>query len=129
MRHWRILIGLAALSMVLAACGGGPTSPPPPPPQIELHDVTFEWDEQGIASWMRGRVVNVGGSAQYIEIGVKITPPDDPDHILASGMANFLNFGSGESRPINLLLLPADEPAGPWTYHWRWSTEVGKATY
>ena len=116
---------LVLLLLVLVACGG--PSSPPPKPQFELRDLTFEWGP--VASWARGRLVNVGtGKAQYVEVGIKVTPPDDPNYIIAKGWGNAVNVEPGMNVPMDIVLT-GDIPTGEWTYHWRWSTEVGKAMY
>lgn len=107
-------------SLVLSACLFNE------PPKPMLRDVKIEWD---YIPRLVGRVVNNGGKADYLEIGVKVTPPNDPNTIWAVGWTNFTNFSSGENRGLNVPLI-GDIPANTEIrWHWRWSTEPLKARY
>lgn len=84
--------------------------------------------EDPVAPNVRGWVKNTGGAAKYVELAVKLTPPNDPDTIYMSGWTNFTNFGSGETRAFTIYLFGATPPAD-YADHWRYSTDVGGAAY
>jgi len=96
----------------------------PKPTNISVANVKFDWD---FIPMVTGRAANTGGNAQYVELAVKLTHPDDPNLIYATGWTNFANFGTGERRSFTMVL--TGTPPGEFKYYFRWSTKVGGAMY
>lgn len=105
------------LCLVLAGCLPRPTN-------ISITDVTFDWN---VLPKVTGRISNSGSEARYVELAIKLTHPDDPNHIYATGWTNFANFGAKESRSFTIYL--SDTPPGQFKYYYRWSTKAGGAMY
>lgn len=119
----RYITVLLLLTLLLAGCSNGGLFNAPP--KLEVDDVVFDWE---YLPTLRGRVTNTGGPADYIELAVKLTHPDDPNHIYMTGWTNFSKFRSGESRPVSILLT-GERPNGEFRYYWRVSTKAGGAMY
>lgn len=118
----RQIVAVVLLSILLVGCSGGLFNAPP---KLELEDLTVDWQ---YLPTLHGRVLNAGGSAKYVELAVKLTAPDDANHIYMTGWTNFSTFGAGESRPFSVFL-SGERPASEYRYHWRVSTKPGGAMY
>lgn len=123
----RRIAPLLLVAMLLTACGGASKPAAPAPAKLEVTEFVFDLEDP-VAPNVRGWVKNTGGAAKYVELAVKLTPPNDPDTIYMSGWTNFTNFGSGETRAFTIYLFGATPPAD-YADHWRYSTDVGGAAY
>src|SRR5690606_36817432 len=103
---------LLVLTLLLSGCLSRP-------PEFAISEVEFDWS--GILGEMTGYIANTGGqTVHYVEIGVKLTHPDDPNAIYDTAWTNFANFAPGENRRFRVFF--AQRPPGVYRYTWRWST-------
>src|SRR5690606_13065299 len=76
----RRIAPLLLVAMLLTACGGASKPAAPAPAKLEVTEFVFDLEDP-VAPNVRGWVKNTGGAAPYVELAVKLTPPNDPDTI------------------------------------------------